>query len=47
VNSERDCVVFSDGSAGVEFSTPAGDSRLSLRNKCPSPARFDLNVTVR
>ena len=47
ITSDGDCVVFSNGNRSTAFSTPAGDTRLDLRNNCGQTTKFTLTVTVR
>lgn len=47
VRSDRNCVVLENGASSMSFTTSIGDSRVSVKNNCPRPARFDLTVTVR
>ena len=41
------CVVFSNGSSSVGFTTSSGDNRLTLVNNCNSEASFSLTVAIR
>ena len=46
LGSSGGCVVFSNGSTGISYTTDAGDSSLVVVNKCPSPTSFRLTVSV-
>lgn len=47
VASDRGCVTFAGGGTNTDFPTTQGDSRISIVNNCPAPARFRLTVAVR
>lgn len=46
VNSQNGCVVFSDQSANIGFTTSKGDNYIYLSNNCDA-TNFNLTVTIR
>lgn len=47
VVSSNGCVVFSNGSTSISYTTSTGDNRLSLMNNCGGQASFSLTVSIR
>lgn len=47
VSSGGGCVVFSNGSRNISFTTSRGDTYLNIRNNCDKPTNFSISVTVR
>ena len=47
VTSANDCVVFGNGATSAGYTTKAGDSSLTILNKCGNPIDFSLTVSIR
>lgn len=46
VSSRNNCVIFSQGSTGIGFTTDSGDNYINLNNTCGRTASYTMTVSI-